>query len=215
MKLRKINCYLLKTRAYFGSVNLTPRPLFAIIHSTMLYTGKGDNGTTKLFGCDQRMSKSSAIAEALGSVDEINSLLGVVKLQAKDIEAVEGKNYHDLLSDVQQDLFVIQAELAGADKHMDSERVKKVEDWIAAIEKELPPITSFFVSGGTSAGAICDYARTIARRAERRVVAALEVPGTVTKPPLFAYLNRLSSLLYALARLANHRAGIGEEKPHY
>ena len=181
----------------------------------MLYTGKGDNGTTKLFGCDQRMSKSSDIAEALGSVDEINSFLGVVKLQAKNIEVVDGKNYHDLLSDVQQDLFIVQAELAGAEKRMDTERVKKVENWIALIEKQLPPITSFFVSGGTPAGAICDYARTIARRAERRVVAALEVPDAVTKPPLFAYLNRLSSLLYALARLANHRSQIIEEKPHY
>ena len=173
MKLRKINCSLHKTRVYFGSVNLTPQPVFAIIYSTMLYTGKGDNGTTKLFGCDQRMSKSSAIAEALGTVDEINSLIGFVKMKGKEVLAVSPLNYHDLLSDVQQDLFVIQAELAGADKHMDSERVKKVEDWIAAIEKELPPIKSFFVSGGTELGAHCDVARTVARRAERRVVAAL------------------------------------------
>ena len=97
-------------------------------------------------------------------------------------------------------------------------RVKKVEAWIASIESELPPIKSFFVSGGTELGAHCDVARTIARRAERRVVAALEIPNPATpdsKPPIFAYLNRLSSLLYALARLANHRAGITEEKPHY
>lgn len=181
----------------------------------MLYTGKGDNGTTKLFGCDQRMSKSSAIAEALGTVDEINSLIGFVKMKGKEVLAVDSLTYHDLLSDVQQDLFVVQAELAGADKKMDQERVKKVEDWIAAIEKELPPIKSFFVSGGTELGAHCDVARTVARRAERRVVAALEIEDHTQKPPIFAFLNRLSSLLYALARLANHRAGIGEEKPHY
>ena len=181
----------------------------------MLYTGKGDNGTTKLFGCDQRMSKSSAIAEALGSVDEINSLLGIVKMEGGAMTAIDGKNYHDLLSDVQQDLFVIQAELAGADKHVDEARVKKVEAWINAIEGELPPITSFFVSGGTTLAATCDYARTVARRAERAVVRALEIHDPNTKPPLFQYLNRLSSLLYALARLANHRAGIAEEKPHY
>ncbi len=181
----------------------------------MLFTGKGDNGTTGLFGCDQRISKGSAISEALGSVDEINSLLGVVKMEGNDTKAVDGLTYHDLLSLVQQDLFVVQAELAGSDKKMDEVRVKKVEAWIALIEAELPPITTFFVSGGTRLAATCDVARTVARRAERRVVVALEIPDPKTKPPLFQYMNRLSSLLYALARLANHRAGISEEKPRY
>jgi cob(I)alamin adenosyltransferase len=134
-----------------------------------------------------------------------------------DTKAVAGLDYHTLLSDVQQDLFVVQAELAGAEKHVDEARVAKIEGWINVIEKELPPITSFFVSGGTKLGALCDVARTIARRAERRVVSALEGEGkeTTAKPPLLAYMNRLSSLLYALARLANHRAGIIEEKPRY
>jgi cob(I)alamin adenosyltransferase len=136
-------------------------------------------------------------------------------LRTRVFAAVAGLDYYDLLSDVQQDLFVVQAELAGADKKMDVERVKKVEGWIADIEKELPPIKSFFVSGGCEEAALCDVARTIARRAERRTVAALEIPNPDEKPPLFAYLNRLSSLLYALARLANHRAGVSEEKPHY
>jgi cob(I)alamin adenosyltransferase len=181
----------------------------------MLYTGKGDNGTTKLFGCDQRMSKSSAIAEALGSVDEINSLIGIVKMRGGTEAAITELSYHALLSDVQQDLFVVQAELAGADKRTEGERVTKLEEWINAIEKELPPITSFFVSGGTDLGALCDYARTVARRAERNVVAAIEEGIANERPPMLAYLNRLSSLLYALARLANHRAGVTEEKPHY
>ncbi len=181
----------------------------------MLYTGKGDNGTTKLFGCDQRMSKSSAIAEALGTVDEVNSFLGFLKLRTRVLLAVEEMDYHDVLSDVQQDLFVIQAELAGADKKTTREQVAKLERWIGAIEAELPPIKSFFVSGGCEEAALCDVARTMARRAERRVVAALEIPNPEEKPPLFAYLNRLSSLLYALARLANHREGVPEVKPHY
>ena len=197
-------CFLPLRQSFFVSYTMV-----------MLYTGKGDNGTTKLFGCDQRVAKSSTIAEALGSVDEINSLLGVVKMQAVDVIAVEGKSYHQLLSDVQQDLFVVQAQLAGANKHMTEDRVKKVEQWIAIIESELPPITSFFVSGGTLLGATCDFARTVARRAERRIVSALEIPDLTQKPPMFAYMNRLSSLLYALARLANHRGGINEEKPHY
>lgn len=185
-------------------------------NARMLYTGKGDNGTTKTFGCDQRISKSSAIAEALGHVDEINSLLGVVKIKAATMPAVLGLNYHTLLSDIQQDLFVIQAELAGADKKMERVRVAKVEDWVNAIETELPPITTFFVSGGTELGALCDFARTVSRRAERRVVAALEVdPAKDAHTELLAYMNRLSSILYALARLANHREGVAEEKPHY
>jgi cob(I)alamin adenosyltransferase len=182
----------------------------------MLYTGKGDNGTTKLFGCGERMSKSSAIAEALGSVDEINALIGVLKMKGGDVEAVSELTYHQLLSDVQQDLFVVQAQLAGAYKEMDAKRVAKVETWINMIEQELPPITSFFVSGGTELGALADYARTVARRAERRVVAVMDEEKTSEgKPSVLAYMNRLSSLLYALARLANHRAGVSEEKPHY
>ena len=156
---------------------------FCYTWKTMLYTGKGDGGTTKLFGCDQRISKSSAMAEALGTVDEINSFLGFIKIRTQKLDAVSGKNYHEVLSDVQQDLFVVQAQLAGADKHVDIERVKKLEGWIAEIEKELPPIKSFFVSGGTEEAAICDVARTLARRAERRVVAALEIPNPEEKPP--------------------------------
>jgi len=186
----------------------------------MLFTRKGDDGTTKTFGCNQRVSKSSAITEALGAVDEINSLLGVVKMRGADAKAVDGKNYHDLIADVQQDLFVVQAELAGADKHMDLGRVKKIEALVNAIEKELPPITTFFVSGGTELGALCDYARTVARRSERRVVESVGekkegLPAQAGKEGVLAYMNRLSSLLYALARLANHRAGAKEEKPHY
>lgn len=197
----------------------------------MLYTGKGDNGTTGLFGCDQRMSKSSALAEALGTVDEVNSLLGVVKMKDGDTSAISGLTYHDLLSEVQNDLFVVQAELAGADKKMDGDRVKRLEEYIALIEKELPPISSFFVSGGSPLGALCDVARTVARRAERRVVACLSedtrsqatlegehprgVSSGVGSSNLLAFMNRLSSLLYALARLANHRAGVSEEKPRY
>lgn len=190
----------------------------------MLYTGKGDNGTTKTFGCDQRISKSSAISEALGAVDEINSFLGILKMDGGDTDAVDGKSYQDMLADVQQDLFIVQAQLAGADKRVDDTRVKKLEAWIGTIESELPPITSFFVSGGTKLGATCDFARTLVRRAERRIVAAVRgdslTPEGVSSETekykyLLAYMNRLSSLLYALARLANHRAGIIEEKPHY
>jgi cob(I)alamin adenosyltransferase len=181
----------------------------------MLYTGKGDDGTTTLFGCDQRIAKTSAIAEALGVLDETNALLGLVKVRAGEAEALPGKRFADLLDAAQQDLFVIQAEVAGADKHMTMERVAAIEAIIAEAEATLPPIHSFFVSGGTELAASLDHARTVARRAERRVIAAREMDGTLEKTPLMAYVNRLSSLLYALARLANHRAGKEEETPRY
>ena len=180
---------------------------------------------TKTFGCDQRISKSSAIAEALGSVDEINSLLGVIKMKGGEHSAILGLSWHVLLTETQHDLFIVQAELAGAEKKMDNAHVEKLSGWVNAIEKELPPITSFFISGGTELGALCDVARTVSRRAERRVVEAVRGDSLALRDVspenlndykhLLAYMNRLSSFLYALARLANHRAGVKEEKPHY
>ena len=144
----------------------------------MLYTRKGDNGTTKTFGCDQRISKSSAIAEALGSMDEINSFLGLVKVKATEVVFTlpdQEIKLAETIDRIQQDLFIIQAELAGADKTIVEEKVKWLEEIIDGIEKMLPPIKTFFVSGGTELASLCDIARTIARRAERRVVGVAEV----------------------------------------
>lgn len=186
----------------------------------MLYTRKGDGGTTKIFGCDspdgkegQRLSKSSPIAEALGSLDEINSLLGLCKVKSP-------QKGEALLAQVQHNLFIIQAELAGAPKTILAEKVTAVEKVIDEIEQKLPPIKTFFVAGGTELAALFDYARTVARRAERRAwhaeVEAKAAGGkSLLSQPSFAYLNRLSSLLYALARLANHESGITEEPPTY
>ena len=181
----------------------------------MLYTGKGDDGKTKTFGCDQKISKSSAITEALGSVDEINSFLGIVKVRACDL----GFKINDLgidrtVEDIQQNLFIIQAELAGSDKKIREEKIRECEKLIGEIEKELPPIKTFFVSGGTELAALFDFARTLARRAERRVVGVVD-DGQVLGKWTLVYLNRLSSLLYALARISNHYAGIKENSPIY
>lgn len=182
------------------------------------YTGKGDNGTTKTFGCNQRISKSSAVAEALGTVDELNSLLGglKVKAEASDIEIPKyDGSFSALIHAIQHDLFIVQAELAGAEKSIEEEKVKKLEKTINAIERSLPEITTFFVSGGTELAALCDYARTVARRAERRVIAVHDEKTQALSSPTLAYLNRLSSVLYALARLSNHAAGLEEEPPRY
>jgi cob(I)alamin adenosyltransferase len=86
---------------------------------------------------------------------------------------------------------------------------------VDAIEKELPPIKSFFISGGTELAALFDVSRTMARRAERRVIKALEEESVKIGAPTSAFLNRLSSLLYALARLSNHKSGIKESAPTY
>ncbi|MFA6416085.1 MAG: cob(I)yrinic acid a,c-diamide adenosyltransferase [Candidatus Paceibacterota bacterium] len=182
----------------------------------MLYTTNGDDGKTGLFGCDQRISKSSAIAEALGCLDEINSLLGWCKVKAGDKSFKVGTvGIAAMIDEVQQDLFIIQAQLAGAPKVLPVERIKVMESLIGEIEKILPPIKTFFVAGGTELAAIFDHARTVARRAERRVIAAHEEGLVKISQESLALLNRLSSLLYALARLANHDSGVNEEAPRY
>lgn len=195
----------------------------------MLYTRKGDKGTTKTYGCDQRISKSSAVAEALGSLDEVNSFLGIVKVRAFAAAAsaapsgvrleVFGRSFGDIVHGVQQTLFMVQAEVAGFPMQMTEAKVTEAESYTDAAEKILPPIKTFFISGGTELAASFDVARTLARRAERRVVAVTEAvaEGEAVKvsPATLAYLNRLSSLLYALARLSNHLSGIKEEPPAY
>ena len=184
----------------------------------MLYTRKGDTGTTKTFGCDQRVSKSSNIAEALGSLDEINSFLGLIKIKAGDTSFVLPLNTLSLpeaIGQIQQDLFIIQAELAGAPKTITQKKVLWLEKIIDGIEKTLPPIKTFFVSGGVELAALSDIARTIARRAERRVVGVIDEGKIIVSKETLAYLNRLSSILYAFARSFNHLANIKEEAPKY
>lgn len=176
----------------------------------MLYTGKGDGGTTQTFGRDQkRVSKSSEVPEALGALDELNAFLGFVKVRAQGNERIA-----PIVRDVQETLFIIQAEVAGAEKQVARTKVEEIETIIKAIEKEIPPLKGFSIAGGTEVSALLDVSRTIARRAERRVVAAAE-NGRAVSEHTRAYLNRLSSLLFALARLANHLAGVAEESPRY
>lgn len=198
----------------------------------MLYTRKGDKGMTTVFGCDQKLSKSSAIAEALGALDEINSFLGLCKVQKEAVsfppatpeqahtcDGGRGEllavSFSEIISRVQQNLFIIQAELAGTQKSTEENKITEIEKIIDAIEKELPPIKTFFISGGTELSALFDTARTIARRAERRVVEVSEEGKIKIGAHSLAYLNRLSSLLYALARLTNHKSGITEQIPDY
>jgi cob(I)alamin adenosyltransferase len=168
----------------------------------MLYTKKGDGGRTNVFGCDQKISKSSLEVGVLGELDELNSLLGVCKIKAN-------KRIAKILEDIQNDLFVISG------KKIDNSRVEEVEKIIDRIEKEIPEQKSFVVSGGTELSALLDYTRAVSRRAERRTVELNESGQKKVDKTILKYLNRLSSLLFALARLANKEAGIEDKGPRY
>lgn len=184
----------------------------------MLYTRKGDDGSTKTFGCDQRISKSSLVAEALGSLDEINSFLGLARAKTAGMSFKIGSGkikFSDVILEVQQNLFIVQAEVAGSPMSISADKVTRVEYIVDEIEKVLPPIKSFFISGATEIGATFDFARTLARRAERRIVAAKEEGKITVSAKTLSYLNRLSSLLYALARISSHVEGAKEIKPDY
>jgi cob(I)alamin adenosyltransferase len=175
----------------------------------MLYSRKGDDGKTQTFGCDQRLSKSSVVAEALGTLDEINSFLGILKTKAPDIILRE------IIHKIQENLFIVQAEVAGADKIIAKDKILEIEKIINKIEKELPPIKTFFIAGTTGFSAELDFARTLARRAERRVVGVIDEGLVKISSNALSYLNRLSSLLYALARQSAHKSGIKESAPDY
>jgi cob(I)alamin adenosyltransferase len=184
----------------------------------MLYTRKGDAGTTKDFKskAGERKSKSSCQTEALGALDELNSFLGLVKVKSVSVKwKVKGESPADIIHWTQNCLFSIQAEVAGADKKISQEKVNEMEGMIDSIEHELPPIKTFFISGGTELASLFDISRTLARKAERRAVAAVLKKEIILDPTTLAFLNRLSSLMYALARLTNHKSGITEEPPKY
>lgn len=184
----------------------------------MLYTRKGDKGDTYFFGCNQRFSKNSALAEALGSIDEINSLLGLCKVKAKKIKIrIADKAFFltDIIEKIQEDLFIIQANLAGAGKKITAEKVKYLENIIDEIEKQLPKIKSFFISGGSELSALFDYSRAVSRCAERKIVALAESEKNKITPETLAFLNRLSSALYAIARILNFKANKKEKSPSY
>jgi cob(I)alamin adenosyltransferase len=189
----------------------------------MLYTGKGDGGTTKTFDAAPgvRISKASELPEALGTLDELNSFVGLAKVRAlsghdpKILIGKRSRSTSSILSDIQETLFIVQAEVAGAPKKVGKAKVTQVELIINTIEQLMPPITTFTVAGGTELSASLDVTRTLARRAERRVIGVTEAGLRKVSDSTKAYLNRLSSLLFALARYANEDAGIERQSPKY
>jgi cob(I)alamin adenosyltransferase len=182
-----------------------------------LFTGKGDGGSTKLFDSEpgQRASKASPIFETLGMLDELNTLVGWCRAgTAEDVTAGEHK-VRTLLFDVQNHLFTLQAEVAGAPKTIPLSSVEALGVLINRIEGTMPPITTFLVPGGTELSSRLDIARAVARRAERRLVTLHESGERVISDSSRAYANRLSSLLYALTRLVNHQSDVQEAPPQY
>ena len=180
------------------------------------FTGKGDKGTSSLFDSTQgtRISKASLVFEALGQVDELNSTIGWCKVACEDFMVLDVPA-RDVLHEVQDHLFTIQAELAGAGKHIAPTSIKAMGDIVESIEAILPEVKTFLVAGGTELSARLDIARTVARRAERHIVALLESGERPVSEATCTYLNRLSSLLYALIRLENHASGVLEHAPDY
>jgi cob(I)alamin adenosyltransferase len=179
--------------------------------SVKIYTKTGDAGDTGLFG-GGRVQKDDPRVEAYGEVDELNAVLGLARAM-EPLPRVD-----EILVPVQRDLFSIGALLATPDldkmeKHLakasiDERRIGDLERAIDDCEKELEPLRAFIIPGGSRKGAVLHVARTVCRRAERRVVTLqrdVEIPSLVV-----IYLNRLSDLLFMLARVANVRTGAGE-----
>lgn len=172
-----------------------------------IYTRGGDNGLTSLLG-PGRVGKDSARLEAYGTVDELNAALGLARAARPDAAA------DALLARLQDELFVAGAALADPNPEgrfhtaITEENIARLEREIDVMDAELPPLTQFILPGGTPAAAAVHLARTICRRAERRVVALSQSGGEAVTASTIAYLNRLGDLLFVLARAINARAGV-------
>jgi cob(I)alamin adenosyltransferase len=175
-----------------------------------IYTGRGDEGQTDLRTME-RVSKASKRIETYGTVDELNALVGRARPTGHD-------DIDENLGQVQNHLHIVQADLANPDPDEDDpvvqpEHVETVEDNIDGYDEELDPLEDFILPGGVDAGSELHHARAVCRRAERRAVALAE-DETVNEDAM-VYLNRLSDLLFTLARVVNAREGVLEENPTY
>ena len=174
-----------------------------------IYTKTGDSGDTSLFD-NTRVSKSDVRVDAYGEVDELNAHLGTVCASGVDADLATE------IETIQKELFAIGARLAdprariaervtkAAIQNTDIERLERLID---TLEGEVPPLRRFILPGGSSCGALLHQARTVCRRVERRVVA---LGAAAVDPLVIVYLNRLSDLLFVMARAVNHRAGVPE-----
>lgn len=181
-----------------------------------IYTRKGDTGETSLFG-GERVGKDHTRVEAYGTVDELNSALGL----AASLLPGEIEDWRDRLVSVQSDCFTLGAILAtpksGAAKPdhipiLPQTRVTALEAAIDELDEELEPLQAFILPGGSQCSAALQLARSVCRRAERRVVALADVEGI--DPIVIKYLNRLSDFLFTFARAVNARQGMPDVEWH-
>ena len=177
---------------------------------TKVYTKTGDEGQTSLAN-GERVSKASLRVAAYGDVDELNSVLGLARLRVQDAPIQE------LLAEIQNGLFVLGADLStpfppeGRPDSMRRIAATEVESLEGAIDRynaTVPPLQEFILPGGSEPGAWLHLARAVARRAER--VAVLASQSEKINPQALIYLNRLSDLLFVLARVVNRRSGAAE-----
>ena len=177
-----------------------------------IYTRTGDSGETGLYG-GVRVSKAHARVAAYGDVDELNAALGLARATLPPSEL------SGMLEQIQRDLFALGSRLADP-SHKIADRVSKavvgaadiarLEGWIDTLDAELPPLRRFILAGGAPGGAALHLARTVCRRAERAMVSLLTAEAGAFEPELLVYVNRLSDLLFVMARAANQRAGTPE-----
>jgi cob(I)alamin adenosyltransferase len=172
-----------------------------------IYTRTGDGGATTLFD-GTRIAKSDPRVDAYGEVDEANAAIGLVRAAGVDADM------DAMLVQIQRDLFALGSRLADPAERiagrvtkvaLGAEDIARLEGWIDACEAELQPLRRFIMPGGTQAAAALHVARTVCRRAERRMVAL-----GILEVEFLAYINRLSDLLFVLARVVNRRAGVAE-----
>lgn len=174
-----------------------------------IYTKTGDTGETGLYG-GTRVLKDAMRVEACGMVDELNACVGFARSQIQDVEI------DAVLHRIQNELFDIGADLATLDTHSKAANLRilptltpELEKEIDRFEDQLPPLKNFILPGGSAGGAAIHFARTVCRRAERCVVTLAKAEAV--NPEVLVYLNRLSDLLFVLARTVNHR--LGETEP--
>ncbi len=172
---------------------------------TILYTGTGDEGYTQLLG-QERIPKYDLRPEAYGTVDEATSFMGLVRAEPTASERTK-----KLILAAQRDLWVLMSELAAAPgvklpQRLEAGRIAWLEAETNKLGAKTPPLTQFVLPGDTVTSAWLDVARTVVRRAER-CVARLIHEGSLDNKEILRYLNRLSSLLFALARYEEHLAG--------
>jgi cob(I)alamin adenosyltransferase len=170
-----------------------------------IYTKTGDEGETGLYG-GGRVRKDHARLEAFGTVDELNAAIGVLRAELLN------DDIQSLLESIQNQLFNLGAELATPDPEnlpnkIGATQIEALEKSIDRFEDELQPLKNFILPGGTRVAGVLHLARTICRRAERRVITMQELIDETISQQIVIYLNRLSDLLFVLARVVNRRAG--------